>query len=104
MGEDMDIEAMVSEFAETNIGEITVSEVEINGQNLILESYVNTEDGTEVNYYFDGDVLVRRDDVYANGQTDTTYFIKLTNDVPDSYFEIPKGYGYINLSFLDLVA
>lgn len=101
MGEDMDIGAMMNEMGSDDIGEITVSEVEINGEKLILESYVSTVDGTTVNYYFQDDVLVRRDNVFSDGHVDSTYFAVLTTDVPDSYFDIPKGYGYINLSFLE---
>ena len=104
MGEDMDMSAMMSEMGNEEIGKITVSEVEINGEKLILESYVSTIDGTTVNYYFQDDVLVRRDNVYSDGHVDSTFFAVLTTDVPDSYFEIPKGYGYINLSFLDALA
>ena len=101
---DMDVGAMMSEMGNDDIGEITVSEVEINGEKLILESYVSTVDGTTVNYYFQDDVLVRRDNVFSDGHVDSTYFAVLTTDVPDSYFEIPKGYGYINLSFLEALA
>ena len=104
MGEDMNMDEMMSEMGSEDIGEITVSEVEINGEKLILESYVSTVDGTTVNYYFQNDVLVRRDNVYSDGHVDSTYFAVITTDVPDSYFEIPKGYGYINLSFLDALA
>ena len=104
MGEDMDMDAMMSEMGSDDIGEITVSEVEINGEKLILESYVSTVDGTTVNYYFQNDVLVRRDNVFSDGHVDSTYFATITTDVADSYFEIPKGYGYINLSFLEAFA
>ena len=103
MGEDMDMSSMMSEMGNEDIGKITVSEVEINGEKLILESYVSA-DGTTVNYYFQDDVLVRRDNVFSDGQVDSSYFAVLTTDVPDSYFEIPKGYGYINLSFLEALA
>lgn len=103
MGEDMDIGAMMEEMGGEEIGEITVSEVEINGQKLILESY-NSADGATVNYYFDNDMLVRRDIVYSNGQVDSTFFAQITTDVPDSYFEIPKGYGYLNLDWLSMLA
>lgn len=103
MGEDMDIGAMMDDMAVSDIGEITVSEVEIGGEKLILESYNSTLDGSTVNYYFQDDVLVRRDNVYSNGQVDSTYFAVLTTDVPDSYFEIPKGYGYLNLSLLGVL-
>lgn len=104
MGEDMDMSEMMSEMGSDDIGKITVSQVEINGEKLILESYVSTIDGTTVNYYFQDDVLVRRDNVFSDGHVDSTYFAVLTTDVPDSYFEIPKGYGYINLSFLEALA
>ena len=101
MGEDMDISSMMNEVAVSDIGEITVSEVEINGEKLILESYTSTLDGSTVNYYFQDDILVRRDCVYSDGMVDSTFFAVLTTDVPDSYFEIPKGYGYLNLSLLE---
>ena len=106
MGEDMDIGAMMDEMGgdTVEIGKITVSEVELNGEKLILESYNSKTDGTTVNYYFDGDMLVRRDNVYADGHVDSTYFAQITTDVPDSYFEIPKGYSYINLDWLSLLA
>lgn len=104
MGEEMDMGAMMSEMGATDIGKITVSEVEINGEKLILESYVSTIDGTTVNYYFQDDVLVRRDNVYSDGRVSSTFFAALTTDVPDSCFEIPKGYGYLNLGLLDAIA
>ena len=104
MGEDMNMDEMMSEMGSEDIGKITVSEVEINGEKLILESYISTVDGTTVNYYFQDDVLVRRDNVFADGHVDSTYFAVITTDVPDSYFEIPKGYGYLNLSFLEALA
>ena len=97
---DMNMDEMMNEMGSEDIGKITVSEVEINGEKLILESYVSS-DGTTVNYYFQNDVLVRRDNVFSDGHVDSSYFALLTTDVPDSYFEIPKGYGYINLSFLE---
>ena len=105
MGEDMDIGAMMDEMGGevAEIGKVSVSEVEINGEKLILESY-NSKDGTTVNYYFDGDLLVRRDNVYSDGHVDSTYFAQITTDIPDSYFEIPKNYGYINLDWLGLLA
>lgn len=104
MGEDMNMDELMSEMGSEDIGKITVSEVEINGEKLILESYVSTVDGTTVNYYFQDDVLVRRDNIYSDGHVDSTFFAAITTDVPDSYFEIPKGYGYINLSFLEALA
>ena len=104
MGEEMNMDAMMSEMGQEEIGEVSVSQVELNGQKLILESYISPYDGTTVNYYFDGDILVRRDNVYSDGYVDSTYFAQITTDVPDSCFEIPKGYGYINLDLIGLLA
>ena len=91
---------MMADFGMDDIGEITVSKVDLNGQQLILESYVSSADGSTVNYYFNGDELVRRDSISTSGAIDSIYISKFMNDVPDSYFEIPDGYGYLNLSWM----
>ena len=86
-------------YSEEELVDVKVSEVELNGKKLILESY--NSGGTTVNYYFDGDKLIRRDDVYSDGTVSSTVFTKFTTNVPDSYFEVPEGYGYLNLSWLE---
>ena len=86
-------------YSEEDLSNVKVSEVELGGKKVILESY--NSDGTTVNYYFDGDKLIRRDDVYSDGTVSSTVFTKFTTNVPDSYFEIPSGYGYLNLSWLE---
>ena len=86
-------------YSEEDLKDVKVSEVELGGKKVILESY--NSGGTTVNYYFDGEKLIRRDDVYSDGTVSTTSFSKFTTNVPDSYFEIPKGYGYLNLSWLE---
>ncbi len=101
MGEDMDMSSMMADFNMADIGEVTISQVDIGGQQLILESYISMEDGSTVNYYFNGEDLVRRDNISSAGVTDSIYVSKFMSDVPDSYFEIPAGYGYLNLSWLD---
>lgn len=101
MGEDFDMSAMMADFGMENIGDVSVSTVDINGQQLILESYVSPVDGSTVNYYFNGDQLVRRDNISKDGVTDSIYVSKFMSDVPDSYFEVPDGYGYLNLSWID---
>lgn len=105
LGEDMDMGAMLDEMGSiSDIGnKITVSQVEIDGQKLILESYNSTADGSTVNYYFDGETLVRKDNISQSGIVDSTYFNRITTNVPDSYFEIPSGYGYLNLNWLGLL-
>ncbi|MBQ8504392.1 MAG: hypothetical protein IJ491_08995 [Clostridia bacterium] len=99
LGDDMDIGEMMSDFSVNEVGNVTVSEVELNGQTLILESYTDS-DGTTYNYYFSGEDMVRRDTINPDGTTDSMYISKFTTDVPDSTFEIPDGYGYLNLSWL----
>lgn len=99
MGEDMDMSAMLSEFNVSDVGDVSVQEVEINGQVLILESYTDS-DGTVYNYYFNGEDFVRRDSVYKDGTTESMFISRFTTDVPDSTFDIPEGYGYLNLSWM----
>lgn len=101
MGEDFDMSSMMADFGMDDIGEISVSTADINGQKLIMESYVSSADGSTVNYYFNGDQLVRRDTITKNGAIDSIYVSKFMSDVPDSYFRIPDGYGYLNLSWID---
>ncbi len=100
-GEDFDLGSMTSSVNFSDVGDITVSEVEVDGRKLILESYISSADGSTMNYYFEGDVLVRRDCISTAGVIDTMEFTSFTTDVPDSYFEIPQDYSYINLSWLE---
>lgn len=98
--ESLDMASTLQEtYSEEDLKDIKVSEVELGGKKVILESY--NSDGVTVNYYFDGDKLIRRDDVYSDGTVSSTVFTKFTTNVPDSYFEIPDGYGYLNLSWLE---
>lgn len=99
MGEDMDMEQMLSEFNITELKDVTATEVELGGQKLILESYKDSS-GTTFNYYFNGEDMVRRDTINKDGTTNSMFISKFTTDVPDSTFEIPEGYGYFNLSWL----
>lgn len=105
MGEDFDMNElnMGANFASDIEGkEITVKTVEINGKRLTCESYY-TDKGVLMEYYFDGDTFVRLDSTGKDGSVSSTYISKLTTDVPDSTFEIPEGYGYINLSWLSML-
>ncbi len=101
LGEDFDMSSMMADFGTGDIGDVTVSLADINGQQLILESYVSPVDGSTVNYYFNGDQLVRRDNISKTGTIDSIYVSKFMSDVPDSYFRVPDGYGYLNLSWID---
>ncbi len=96
---DMDIDSMSSTL-QINVGEnITVSQADINGKTLSVESYVSG-DGDTISYYFDGESLVRMDSVSPSGVTTTMLYSYFSGDVPDSYFEKPDGYMSVNLSFL----
>lgn len=103
--EDFDMSSMMSDFASSDISnkEVKVKEVEIGGKKLICESY-KLDDGSEARFYFDGETLVRRDNVNTDGTIDSTYISRITSDVPDSTFEIPKKYGYLNLDWLGALA
>lgn len=96
---EFDMSSMVSDFKINTVGEIKTSTANINGKTLNVESYIN-KDGETVNYYFDGDTIVRLDTISKNGSTDSVYYSMFTTDVSDSYFTIPDGYGYWNLSFI----
>lgn len=99
---DMDIGQLMSGLAgeETSSKNIKVSKVKIGGKDLICESS-KSAGGGETKSYFDGETLVRMDNVSADGTVDSTYISRFTSDVPDSTFQIPKGYGYLNLSWLE---
>ena len=104
LGDDFDMnsfnlmESFASEVNETTIETDTVT---INGQKLTRESYT-TADGSTMRYYFDNGVLVRLDNV-SESENVETYISKISSDVPDSLFEIPSNYGYLNLSWLDFL-
>ncbi len=100
MMEGLEFSTMMDKFQINDIGTITVSEVNVNGKNLICESYISSN-GDTFNYYFDeSDMLVRRDIISPSGKTETTLWSQITTEVADSYFEIPKGYSYLNISWL----
>ena len=103
--EDLDMGQLMASFAtdDATPKDIKVSKVKIGGQDLICES-CSTDGGGETRYYFSGETLVRMDSVSANGDIDSTYISRFTSDVPDSTFQIPKGYGYLNLSWLEGLA
>ena len=103
--EDLDMGQLMSSFAseESSSKDIKVSKAKIGGQDLICESCTN-DNGTETRYYFRGETLVRMDSVSSDGAVDSTYISRFTSDVPDSTFQIPKGYGYLNLSWLEGLA
>lgn len=101
MMEDMDMSSLLDGFSEVvDIADITVSTVTEDGVTYTVETYINGE-GLEVKYYFNGDEWVRREITEADGTVSITYVIQATGTVADSVFDIPSGYGYLNLSWLD---
>ena len=97
--EGFDMSEMTKSFAGEFDGDLRTSTVKIGDKTLNCETRIN-EDGSQTRYLFDGDTLVRIDDVASDGTISSTYISRLTSDVPDSTFEIPKNYGYLNLSWL----
>ena len=81
---------------------IETSTAKIGDQTLYCETI--KDDQGEMRYYFNGDTLVRMDSVNNDGTIDSTYISKLTSDVPDSMFQSPSNYGYLNLSWLEALA
>lgn len=106
LGDDLDMSelSMANNFAaDLDSKEVTVKTVEIGGKLLTCESYY-TSKGVLMEYYFDDDTLVRLDSTGTDGQVSSTYISKITTEVPDSTFEIPDGYGYLNLDWLSMIA
>ncbi len=104
MGEEgFDMSEMTKGFGGDLSGELKTSTVKIGDKTLNCETRIN-DDGSQTRYLFDGDTLVRIDDVASDGTVSSTYISRLTSDVPDSTFEIPKNYGYLNLSWLASMA
>ena len=97
--EGFDMSEMTKSLAGEFDGDLRTSTVKIGDKTLNCETRIN-EDGSQTRYLFDGDTLVRIDDVASDGTISSTYISRLTSDVPDSTFEIPKNYGYLNLSWL----
>ncbi len=73
--------------------------VDISGRECICESYEYVSG--EVNtFYFYNNELVRMDIIGADGSSSVYNITALSSDVPDSYFEMPKGYIKIDISKL----
>ena len=102
--EDLDMSNIISDFSDSDdspVRNIKVYEVNIDGQPIVCERYAYS-DGQEAIYYFNGETLVRMDKIESDGSVTSTFVSKITSKVPDSMLEIPKGYGFINLSWLEI--
>lgn len=79
--------------------EVKSYKVDINGRECLCESYTNN-DGSTDNYYFYNNELVRLDFIEADGSSTVYNVTQLSSDVPDSFFEMPKGYLKLNIASL----
>lgn len=101
-------EDMVADMSATMVGaeeasegyiDVDVYDVVIGDRTCVAEDY-KYKDGSNKIYYFYNEQLVRMDFIDEDG-TSTVYSISsISSDVPDSYFQLPKGYMKINLSWL----
>ncbi len=81
---------------------VEVYEVVIGSKTCTCEDFTY-DDGSRKCYYFDENgVLVRMDLIDANGTADIYSISKISSTVDDSYFEKPRGYIKIDLSFLNM--
>ena len=100
--EDLAKDMSSSSFETPELSEATkadVSEVVIDGKDCTCEEFTY-EDGTVRSYYFYNGNLVRMT-IFDSGDT-TVYNIKsISSEVDNSYFETPKGYLKVNLSWLE---
>lgn len=100
MGGDMDMSELTKEFNFSVNGKVTVSESVFNGQKVRCESIVD-DTGAQSNYYFNAaGELVGRDDFYSDGTVSSMSISGFSGEVDASMFEIPKGYLYVNLSWI----
>ncbi len=98
---DMNMSEITSSFANEEDNLVyTASVVDVDGKLLDCESTTDNN-GNTLNYYFDGDVLVRSETITPAGSATVTEFSKITTDVPDSLFEYKiDGYKSMNLEWL----
>lgn len=97
---DMNMSEITSSFANEEDNLVyTSSVVDVDGKLLDCESTTDNN-GNTLNYYFEGDVLVKSETITPAGSATVTEFSKITTDVPDSLFDIPSGYSYLNLEWL----
>mgnify|MGYP003303729859 CR=1 FL=1 len=95
---EMNVSELTKDFAKDDGNLVYTTDV-VDGQLLVCESTVDSN-GNTLRYYFDGDVLVQSDTVAPDGSVSSTKFSKITTEVPDTLFQIPTGYSYINLEWI----
>lgn len=97
---DMDVASITKGFAQQEDNLVYTSDVvDVDGTLLVCESATDGN-GNTLNYYFDGDVLVRSETISPSGSATATDFSMITTNVDDSLFAIPSDYEYLNLEWL----
>lgn len=97
---DMDVKELTKGFAQEEENLVyTTDVVDVDGALLVCESTVDGN-GNTLNYYFDGDVLVKSETITPSGSVTATDFSVITTEVDDALFNIPAGYGFLNLEWL----
>ncbi len=100
MLEGMNVNEITKGFAQQEENLVYTSDVvDVDGALLVRESTTDTN-GNTVNYYFDGDVLVKSETITPSGSATATEFSLITTTVGDELFRIPSDYKYLNLEWL----
>lgn len=95
--EGMDMNEIINGFVINNVGKITVKSTTYDGKSAICESYVDTQTGEKVSYYFVADVLVASERVLSSGEKEIIKFQSISTSVSSSVFDEPPWY-YMDLS------
>ena len=99
-GDDLDVSEAGSQDARFSCSdmasEITVTEVPYNEKTLICESYKNSK-GETINYYFDGESLVKHEIVSTRGVVDAVTLENISTSVSDNKFKTTPPWNYINI-------
>ena len=94
MMDDLDLTDFVDK---SEVRNIEVSDVELGERTCRSEAYT-LKDGSISTYYFYNGELVRMDQISTSGETSIMDISKISSEVSDSLFELPKGYIPFNLS------
>ena len=103
LSSDMIDDLDMSNFTELEgVDDVKVYNAKVGDKKCLCEKYSSKKTGESATYYFYNQELVRIDQVDKFGDVSVMNIIKISSTVPDSLFDIPKGYMPVNLSMLDL--
>lgn len=97
MAQEMSTGSNIDVSKSLDYDEVKTYKVDINGRECICESF-SYSDGDVKNYYFYNEELVRMDFIDADGSSTIYNITELSSSVPDSYFEMPKGYIKLDMA------